>query len=385
MSIFIDADYPSLFAWAETSNASALRIRNAYYECLASAFSSLTNPEVSESVARMTDLPQGSIERILTAPDTFQRLKEACSGNIRGFNRFLQISIAVEESFLGGTLPLAKNRWSALGDYFDGQLSIPSNHDSICNSGTDRYFAPLLDGRVPVDAYSIFAHRSMTGGDAQQAEYGLSASYSAAEMNEIMNKLQETVRFMGQISPIAVKFVLENTSTVVVRNDAFNGGSFVSSSCNGFIGQIVLLNAHLSHVDSALLAESLIHETIHNVMLRMELLEPTLRDPSRPLPRVTSPWSGRQLSYHTFLQACFVWFGIASFWKAALGKDVFPTDRVGYLLERSSRGFKEDSLMSQLDVHSDCLIDGIREEFARLSYLAKSHFLEVAPSSGQLT
>jgi HEXXH motif-containing protein len=93
------------------------------------------------------------------------------------------------------------------------------------------------------------------------------------------------------------------------------------------------------HVDSLKLANALVHEAIHSLLYMVELMEPFYVFEDRAF-EVASPWTGNLLSLRSYVHACFVWFGLWNFWRAAIGSDALTGDEAcGYVL-RPSSGFK---------------------------------------------
>ena len=63
-------------------------------------------------------------------------------------------------------------------------------------------------------------------------------------------------------------------------------------------------------------ADALVHEAIHAVVYRLELIEFLhLDDRASLAQQTTSPWSGRSLTLRSFVHACFVWYGLWHLWQ----------------------------------------------------------------------
>jgi len=65
---------------------------------------------------------------------------------------------------------------------------------------------------------------------------------------------------------------------------------------------------------------------------------------------VVSPWSGATLPVRPFLQACFVWFGLANFWSLAQGGSTFRSSRLEERLDLARRGFLAGPLLERLPI-----------------------------------
>ena len=92
-------------------------------------------------------------------------------------------------------------------------------------------------------------------------------------------------------------------------------------------------------MDTGALADALVHEAIHAILYSIECSNPLVSAAPAGL-LIRSPWSGNSLSIRTYLHACFVWYGLAKFWHAALPAEVFPAERVKQLLAKALSGFR---------------------------------------------
>src|SRR5262249_31334240 len=66
---------------------------------------------------------------------------------------------------------------------------------------------------------------------------------------------------------------------------------------------------------------------------------------------IRSPWTGNGLNCYQYVQACFVWFGLAHLWKSwPAGAGGVPPGRIREMYQRASRGFRAspvEALMGQ--------------------------------------
>ena len=124
---------------------------------------------------------------------------------------------------------------------------------------------------------------------------------------------------------------------------------FTSGSTSQYVGRSLFCNAHLPGVDGDLMAESLVHEAIHSLLYMHEVREAWIdEDVITRDSVVESPWSGATLLIRPFLQACFVWFGLAHFWSRAQGGSAFRPERVEARLEVARRGFLDGPLEARI-------------------------------------
>jgi hypothetical protein len=126
--------------------------------------------------------------------------------------------------------------------------------------------------------------------------------------------------------------------------------TFSSGSLGDYVGRSIFCNAHLPTVGTAVLAESLVHEAIHSLLSMYEADEPWFpeADSFSPESAVASPWTGARLSLRTFLQACFVWYGLAHLWTVARRSSPFPPDQVDERARQARRGFLGGPLVDHL-------------------------------------
>jgi hypothetical protein len=359
-------DYASILSWDTRSAPQASWVVTAFNRLLSDAFESWDDPRLSPTIAEMKLLPQECVERIIFAPDTFFRLTGALSGEITRseLSHFLEISTHVEKLRIGQHAPGGVGRWSAMGDYRSLKLPNSFMPGDSSTSRDGHYTATLLGGRIPLDSQSIFAHRPMANASFRPERYGDPVPFEFSSLANTEMKIIDAFAMIEEVSQTIANFVLEQTQTIVLRRN--NADAFISSSCDSFIGQTVLLNPDLSHVDTAILAESLVHEAIHALLLRAEVLWPSIKDPDVALSAVSSPWSGRPLHYYTLLGACFVWYGLLSFWTLGQERNVFSRERTKLLHDRARSGFLTKQIMSQIDVHATSLSEGWYDVVARL-------------------
>ena len=92
-------------------------------------------------------------------------------------------------------------------------------------------------------------------------------------------------------------------------------------------------------IDYLDIAEALVHEAIHSLLYMQERCHPWVpAELYAPVPRVVSPWRGRNLALRPFLQACFVWYGILQFWGKATTTGTLRPHRWASRCQREPRG-----------------------------------------------
>jgi HEXXH motif-containing protein len=127
--------------------------------------------------------------------------------------------------------------------------------------------------------------------------------------------------------------------TVLLRKVA-DQGSFASSSWPDRPGVIGIVNAHRPDLPGERLVDALVHESIHSLLYLVEAREPFyLSSVARRAYTARSPWTGRDLSLHSYVHACFVWFGLWNFWRQA-SRDAEAAIIQNELANRARGGFR---------------------------------------------
>src|SRR5438046_1158509 len=72
---------------------------------------------------------------------------------------------------------------------------------------------------------------------------------------------------------------------------------------------------------------------------------------SPPNITVESPWIGAMLRLEPYLQACFVWFGLAHFWAMARNGSPFEAERLESRLATTRKGFQKAPVPARISTH----------------------------------
>ncbi|MBA4143469.1 MAG: hypothetical protein H0X43_10820 [Nitrosospira sp.] len=186
--------------------------------------------------------------------------------------------------------------WTALGDYGWDEAGRAIR-------------APTLRGTViPVDFSSPFlsVNSCFDGGFTE------AALNPRADCARVVQKLNSAVALLEQVSLAVRDFVLSTTMSIAVYIQPIPEVSSASSS--ELPGRIDLVNPGHKIVATYNLAGLILHEAMHGVMYYLESTHGAfVADDEHEL--LTSPWTGRKLSLHTFIHACFIWYGLFNFWK----------------------------------------------------------------------
>jgi HEXXH motif-containing protein len=135
----------------------------------------------------------------------------------------------------------------------------------------------------------------------------------------------------------------------------------------------------------ARLADCLVHEAIHTILGVLEVSETFADHPEPPLPDVPvrSPWTNNEIPRRIYIHACFVWYGLAKFWKAARQTDAFPAELVNKYLAMALGGFRVADPVDRLLPYRDEIRPTTLEVIASLrTDLERSHDLDDEPARG---
>ena len=101
-----------------------------------------------------------------------------------------------------------------------------------------------------------------------------------------------------------------------------------------------LFNLHSEASNVYKISNAIVHESIHSLIYKLELHEDLYADQNAAHEVMTvSPWTERPLQVHSFVHACFVWYGLLNFWN--LTPDAQPA--ISRLRGRAYRGFEPGS------------------------------------------
>ncbi|MFJ1608464.1 aKG-HExxH-type peptide beta-hydroxylase [Streptomyces sp. NPDC088253] len=234
---------------------------------------------------------------------------------------------------------------------------------------------------LPIDAASRFALTVDVAGTAVRLARPL-LPLSPAQVLDSLAKLDGAVTGIATTAEPAWRVVRDFTEVVMLLPDPAEPSQFSSGSSGQFVARVVLANPQLTKVTTVHLAEALVHEAIHGVLYMDEQHDPWVLDPALyagPM-RVTSPWTGSPLPLRPFLQACFVWFGLLSFWSRALPGPAFERDQVRERLVVAASGFLRGDLLQRVAKVRDRLSYEVWEAVSELQRLVVSLLGDEIPS-----
>lgn len=363
---FTETDYPTILSWADGSANLFNPVRRSYLVVILNSLYSLARrTDNTNLLLEFQELPTKSQERIAKSPEFFNSLNCGVRGEPAQFVSFLRTSIAVERSRAGAASPIASKRWSANGDYFEDTTDTPQFDNAGWRVG-GRYSAPTLPSSIPIDHESIHARGAMPVSDFRTVSYNHPTHLSSHDLKKTIEKIRSGFLFIEDAVPEAAIFFRQSAKTVILRVNP-KTSMFQSASRSAYIGQVVLLNPHLSVVDVALVAESLLHEAVHGALWRAEVLDEFLVGANEGISVVTSPWSGQRVFYYTFLHACLVWYAIYHFWcTVEKSGNYFDARRIAFLKRRAKVGFDTKEYINTISVHKERLRPGVLDIFIAL-------------------
>jgi hypothetical protein len=91
-------------------------------------------------------------------------------------------------------------------------------------------------------------------------------------------------------------------------------------SASTYIGRTDLAGFDQDWVDATTIVDALAHEAIHHMIYMAEEagLDLLTGEGWSHDGALQSPWTRKFLDIHTFVHACFVWYGLSRFWQQAI-------------------------------------------------------------------
>lgn len=310
-------------------------------------------------------LPDWALNRFLAAPETrrhISKLRYDTAAHISFFRASL-----LAEKRLNGDSSVTQSCWSALGDFYLAGI----NAVNPCRERWRPEFswvAPRVGSRIPIDFSSPHAQIVNSMPDCPFEAY---EPDEVAQLSDLLGKALEVVE---RVSTSGAGLIDRFVQVIVPRKNPLQPQRGFGSSTPSHIGRLLIRNGHLMTFGH--LVDSLVHEAIHGILFVVELSSPFVVDSTAEQPLIRSRWSGKMLPLQTYLHACFVWYGLARFWRKALFAEILPLDVINQLLATALRGFKPTNPIEALLPYSGQIEPRVIECVSRLR-----HRLEI---SGEL-
>lgn len=337
---------PDIFAWEESADHLAnLQIfaRSVALRRFLSALDHIGRYDQSLASSMRTTFEELTVEgklRFMTAPETFHRitrLRKEPVDSIVALCNFLN-----GEAALSGLGPIDEDYVTALGDYYYSKNS-PEQLTGNNGKETSRQAvsAPLLAGTIPID------FSSPNAGNAQETdELREYVPYPEEEKTLVVEKLNEIFNRIERVSA-ATAHLIKQRVKVIIPLKRYEAGGPGSTSQPRYPGRVLLRGVEVGSFGS--LASGLVHEAMHQVLYVLEWGGPFLvEDPDVREARARSEWTGRDLPLHSYIHACFIWYGLSTFWNLARSTDVFSPVDVQRQLDRSLAGFIKENPVVRL-------------------------------------
>jgi hypothetical protein len=234
-------------------------------------------------------------------------------------------------------------------------LHQPPNHAT---------FARIPSGAFPLpcrnDINEIRTHPSLRTAKVREFVIDIASAFcfpsvtslnihSDQEVESILKRLMYAFDSVESVNKTLFDMIQRILRMIVIRKDKGESSKFSSSSWPGLVGTIALTNAHHSDIEDARIIDAIVHESIHSLLYIVEYFEPFYNSDSVRLAfKAVSPWSGSTLYLHSYVHACFVWFGLWCFWSLAIETGQFSKASVGFFQDRSCQGFLGQNVLAYL-------------------------------------
>lgn len=283
-------------------------------------------------------LPKANQLRILLSPEVclmLRRSAQPADEELERLRRFLEM-----ELYLGDpSRATAPGSWTALGDFYSGAGQARRDNSWASEYDDERPFAAPRLGNIVIDTDSPH----MTG--VMPPDFGETARHPASDHGVIKQRLEEGMARLRQVSPTAAATVREAVQVVAVAKTPEHPDRTSSASWRFKPGMVGLANLQCDRWSAARVCDALLHEAIHSTIYKIELQERLFHySEAMEVERAMSPWSGRDLAVSSFTHACFVWYGLWSFW----AQDSSQDEEVLQLRERAYHGFRRGPILSYL-------------------------------------
>jgi hypothetical protein len=298
-------------------------------------------------------LPKPSQQRLLLAPRTFNLLQSSSEPNLEKIDELKRL-IGMEQRLCHQRSAYPRSDWAALGDYYHpldmDNMAPLADGPFTAWSPRQSFKAPAL-GHIVLDCYSHYP------GEPYPAEVGALAAHTTEELTIARKRLEQSLSHIGEVSRVA-RLTVDASVQVVTAASAANSEKTASMSLKSMIGRVGLLNLHSDKWTVYKTSNALVHEAIHSLIYKLELVCSLYTDEAGAYRiEAVSPWTGRTLYLHSFVHACFVWFGLYKFWSLADGQD----PEVREFRESALRGFLPCSPLTGISEEAfECIQPDVR-------------------------
>ena len=283
----------------------------------------LTSSHGKTLVSKLCRLSDDSFLTIVKSSELMRVLTKNDSKSLVRLIQFLDKSILAEEMRQGKNCHISL--WSASGDVFFNKGLRHIEQQNVIND------------KLLVDFRSPFALRKIYDSPSREKSFPAPSLYAENVELEIVEKLRQSYNLIYNNSTCCSTFLTDHVEAVSVQRLPIEYG-YTSGSARPTLGRITLINADSKQVSTETLCSSLIHESIHNFLYKVELTRPFFLDFNvLDSIRLTSPWTGSPLRASTYIHACFINYSLIQFWKGVgtvRGRKEYKKCRVGFEEDR---------------------------------------------------
>jgi hypothetical protein len=284
---------------------------------------------------RLNRLGDDAYLAILRAPETCYRLFADASD----LASYLDDALRVEEWRAGTRQELDRPAWSATGDVYvpAGTPGAPA----AVHTAETLYRAPVIDGFL-VDLCSPAACRPLDQLAYKRVPYGRNEPFTDDERAAVLGKIAGALAGIERTNPIITRFLRYTLHAIIPRKQTqphLYPSSFKGSSTAVALHRANIYNLQQPNVDIARLAQSIVHESVHNHLYKRELFEPTLVDAAAGEALVTSPWTGNSLDLYVFVHSTIVYYALYRLFAHPAAASHLPADTGAWYVCRAIRGF----------------------------------------------
>ena len=165
--------------------------------------------------------------------------------------------------------------------------------------------------------------------------YAQPADFTENERLIAQDKLRSAFEYIENVSPTHARVIRNYTRAIRLRKrENFFGRN--AEHVTDTIGEMRLLNPQIDDWTVQAIAESLIHESTHNLLSTYEHLKgpfeltPSINKSYRPV----SPWTGNPIPVPSFCHAVLVWFTLFHFSLLELARPALEEERRNEILKR---------------------------------------------------
>lgn len=174
---------------------------------------------------------------------------------------------------------------------------------------------------------------------------------STALRKQIIDRLCQAMDLIDSVASTAGQLIRNTTRCIRIRvSDSENIAAETDPST---IGEMRLLNYHLTDKDIVDVADALIHESLHSFLAMYELQHGSFVSFSQTaLVRPVSPWSGNPIPYNAFTHAVYIYFALFEFYKLLYHSPIMPNDKtsIACRMNQCSRGFRMTDIARALSM-----------------------------------